>query len=120
MISASAQVRRMIAEDVSNTAERNYNNSWRAAGGFCQETPAPVPFVPPNDFCVRSQFGCDVYAWTSKKDDNGKWWSFRIRMSRSAIVASTFDTWAIHDQRQQAKARAKANAKIARRQQEAA
>ena len=107
----------MMQQDRLSQTERNYHESWQDVVGASDRTmaPPPVSVSEPAFYVSDAPDGGWWYLWTVKKDELGNWWSCRMRCNSMMALPSTFDLWEAHLQRQQAKARAKANATVARR-----
>jgi hypothetical protein len=110
-----AMISGLIEQDRSRNTERNYRTSWaEASGGSPDEAPVMI-INPPREFFVQVALGRGyIFGWTTEKDRQGVWWSFRS-FQPGHLCGLTFDEWQPHKQRQGAKAAARAAASLERR-----
>jgi len=120
----------ILGDVLQEQAIRSYRAKLSAASGLDYNDPDTVPplmcirrldpdFSPDTDREPRQwsrergtycRQGKVVWCWTKEKDANGRFWSFRV----SCGMFPRFSDFTEHKQRQQAKAWARAEAKVDR------
>jgi len=116
---AERMLGQMIGDRVAERTTTNYINSWRDACGAGPNCEPPLPItalrIPNENMVCFDGSKTDVryaYGWCTTKDELGTWWSYRVIVLSQACIGDDFDMWEGHSQRQQAKARANANAMV--------